>query len=317
MIEDIRDITSFKWGTVTTDDTPGPLAVRLDGDTTPLVINDSLIDPLLLEVGDRVRVELTLRKAVIHGKAGGAPIPAGDWVGRLVWHTSSTLPDATWVLPSGQALLRASYPDLNALYAADGYPYGAGNGSTTFNVPDFSGGRAPVPVQSATSIGTATFANATDLVTRAAHGLVDGDRVYFTGGTMPTGLTASTRYFVRNSTLNTFQLSATPTGSIINFTSDGSGTRTLFSDNFPIGYAGGEKAHTITSGETARTYANIRRFAGDANDYLGGSSNPYGIDATYTSGGVEYSIAMVQGGERPHNTMSPYLAVPLILKALA
>lgn len=34
---------------------------------------------------------------------------------------------------------RADYPRLNAVYAAMGYPFGAGNGTTTFNVPDARG----------------------------------------------------------------------------------------------------------------------------------------------------------------------------------
>lgn len=67
MIRDVKDITSFKWGTVSSK---GPLKVTLDGDTAPLAMTpDSLIDPANLAVGDRVRVELTQRKAVVHGKA--------------------------------------------------------------------------------------------------------------------------------------------------------------------------------------------------------------------------------------------------------
>lgn len=78
-IRDIRDLTSFKWATVTGT---APLAIRLDGDTAPLaLIPDSLVDPLLLVVGDRVRVELSLRKVVIHGKSNGVatPTPAQPW----------------------------------------------------------------------------------------------------------------------------------------------------------------------------------------------------------------------------------------------
>ncbi|QKN87782.1 minor tail protein [Microbacterium phage Nebulous] len=69
-IQTIGDMTSFKWATVTR---VSPLAIRLDGDTDPLaMVPDSLVPTLLLAVGDRVRVELTQRKVVIHGKANGA-----------------------------------------------------------------------------------------------------------------------------------------------------------------------------------------------------------------------------------------------------
>ena len=65
-VQTVGDITSFKWATVTG---VSPLAIRLDGDTSPLaLIPDSLIDPAMLTVGDRVRVELSLRKVVVHGK---------------------------------------------------------------------------------------------------------------------------------------------------------------------------------------------------------------------------------------------------------
>ncbi|AXQ52885.1 minor tail protein [Microbacterium phage Neferthena] len=69
-VQTIGDMTSFKWATVTS---ASPLAIKLDGDTDPLaMVPDSLIPALLLAAGDRVRVELTMRKVVIHGKANGA-----------------------------------------------------------------------------------------------------------------------------------------------------------------------------------------------------------------------------------------------------
>ncbi|QZD98976.1 minor tail protein [Microbacterium phage Jefe] len=49
-----------------------------------------------------------------------------------------------WILAQGQALSRADYPDLFALI---GTTYGAGNGTTTFNLPDMRG-RVPVGLDS-------------------------------------------------------------------------------------------------------------------------------------------------------------------------
>jgi hypothetical protein len=69
VITDVKDITSFKWATVTAI---GPLRIRLDGDTAALLLTpETTIDPALLAVNDRVRVELSLRKVIVHGKAGG------------------------------------------------------------------------------------------------------------------------------------------------------------------------------------------------------------------------------------------------------
>lgn len=137
-----------------------------------------------------------------------------------------------------------------ALFAAIGTKYGAGDGSTTFGLPVIPVGGSPVQARpSDANLGTATFTNASDLVTVTAHGLVDGQRVYFTGGTAPTGLSLSTRYYVINATSSTFQLALTKGGAAINFTTDGTGTRTAFNPNFTLGEGGGEDTHLQSRNE--------------------------------------------------------------------
>lgn len=63
-------------------------------------------------------------------------VPIGsvmDWP----WASGSV---PTWaVLPYGQAISRATYPTLHSLASGSGYAYGNGDGSTTFNVPDYRG----------------------------------------------------------------------------------------------------------------------------------------------------------------------------------
>ena len=60
-----------------------------------------------------------------------SPIKAG-FVG--VWPTAN-IPDG-WLLADGSAVSRTTYAELFAVY---GTTYGAGDGSTTFNLPDYSG----------------------------------------------------------------------------------------------------------------------------------------------------------------------------------
>lgn len=60
-----------------------------------------------------------------------------------------------------------------------------------------------------------------DTLTKTAHGLLDGDAVFFLEGTGFTGLTAGRRYFVRDKTTDTFKLAATAAGAAINITLDG------------------------------------------------------------------------------------------------
>ena len=55
----------WRWATVTG---AGPLVIRFDGEDDPVEATpDTLVSGL--QVGDRVRVEITNRRLVIHGKA--------------------------------------------------------------------------------------------------------------------------------------------------------------------------------------------------------------------------------------------------------
>ena len=69
---------------------------------------------------------------------------------------------------------------------------------------------------------------ATNTITSAGHGYVDGDTIIFptqkTGVVLPTGITARTPYYIINSTTDTFKLSLTSGGSAITITGSGTGT---------------------------------------------------------------------------------------------
>lgn len=82
-----------------------------------------------------------------------------------------------------------------------------------------------------TSLGTCTISNASPgVITFTAHGLVATDPIQLTtSGALPTGLTANTTYYVKTVlTANTFTVSATAGGTVINTSSAGSGTHTLY-----------------------------------------------------------------------------------------
>ena len=73
---------------------------------------------------------------------------------------------------------------------------------------------------------TVTFTFATDLVTLAAHGFSDGQKVEFnnSGGGLPAEILVDTTYYIVNSNPGDFQISLTPGGSVHAFTDDGTGT---------------------------------------------------------------------------------------------
>ena len=62
-------------------------------------------------------------------------INAGNIVGEVGFFARNTAPDG-WLKANGAAVSRATY---SALFAAIGTTYGAGDGSTTFNLPDMRG----------------------------------------------------------------------------------------------------------------------------------------------------------------------------------
>lgn len=79
-------------------------------------------------------------------------------------------------------------------------------------------------------VATVTISNASPgIVSLSGHGFAEDDPVVFsTTGTLPTGLTAGTTYYVHGGlTANTFPVSATPGGSAINTSSAGSGTHSV------------------------------------------------------------------------------------------
>lgn len=74
---------------------------------------------------------------------------------------------------------------------------------------------------------TVTFTNSSDVVNWASNNLQDGDIVVFSGaGTMPDTLSKDVPYYVASATTSTIQLKSDPNGSVITFTTNGSGTIT-------------------------------------------------------------------------------------------
>jgi microcystin-dependent protein len=100
---------------------------------------------------------------ILHGIFGN-PYNVPLLAGMEFWGT--TAPNSSFILPLGQALSRATYA---AAFAIMGTTYGAGDGSTTFNVPDL-GGRAVIMKE----------ASATRLT--SAGGGVDGGTMGAVGG---------------------------------------------------------------------------------------------------------------------------------------
>lgn len=86
----------------------------------------------------------TVDAGVVVGPAGGAGPPgppgsSGDAPSGAVMMFAAVIPPTGWLVCDGSAISRSTYASL---FAAISTVYGVGNGSTTFNIPDF---RARVP----------------------------------------------------------------------------------------------------------------------------------------------------------------------------
>jgi len=86
----------------------------------------------------------------------------------------------------------------------------------------------------------------TDLINCTAHGWSDTQTIAFYNGTVPTGLTEGTRYYVRDATADTFKVAATSGGAAIDITAAGS-TDCVVSSITEEAYASNGSTHTISS----------------------------------------------------------------------
>jgi len=101
----------------------------------------------------------------------------------------------------------------------------------------------------------ATFTAAvTNIITSAAHGLVNGNTVKLTTTTtLPGGLSLATTYYVISATTNTFKLSLSSGGSEVDITDTGTGTHSFYAYSFAK-FSG----YTTTSSRKTKVY-NVSR----------------------------------------------------------
>jgi microcystin-dependent protein len=66
-------------------------------------------------------------------------------IGAIADYGGASDPSASWLLCDGRAISRTTYAALFTALGGAGTPYGIGDGSTTFNIPDFRGRVAVAP----------------------------------------------------------------------------------------------------------------------------------------------------------------------------
>lgn len=164
---------------------------------------------------------------------------------------------SNWLLCDGSAVSRTTYAELFGVISTT---FGAGDGSTTFNLPDLRGRNV---VGAGTGTKVATFASRSSNVITVT-GLSDknnnefqtGQAVVFSStGTTITGLTSGNTYYVIRVSNTSFSLASSQAnavaGTAITLSGDGTGTRT-FTKTFTaraVADSGGEEFHNQTTSE--------------------------------------------------------------------
>ena len=100
-----------------------------------------------------------------------------SYPGLVMWDSGSSTARSGWLACDGTAVSRTTYSALNSVYSGVTYPWGNGDGSTTFNTPDGKGrtligiDAASARVASFTTLGSAGGVGTVALVTAelAAH----------------------------------------------------------------------------------------------------------------------------------------------------
>jgi microcystin-dependent protein len=134
--------------------------------------------------------------------------------GGVIAYGGATAP-AGWLLCDGSVVSRNTYPALFIALGGTSSPYGLGDGSTTFNLPDYRGmflrGVASIPSVTITAVDTAASG---ETVTVTGHPYRrNGVPVRLTGS-LPTPLQANTTYFTIVVDANKLAFAATEANAI-------------------------------------------------------------------------------------------------------
>jgi len=251
-------------------------------------------------------------------------------VAKIEMYGGSSAPTG-WLLCDGSAISRTTYAVLFAVISTS---YGAGDGSTTFNVPDLRG-RIPVGAGTGTWVKTFTASNSSGSLLLT----VPSNQVFYTGtpfvpsttGTLPTGLSPSTTYYAIYESATTIKVATSlanaETGTAIAWTDAGTGTHTatVTLSARALGDIGGEESHAELSTEVAlhgHTVNDPTHYHGIPNSTVSGAAaywyppvGPNNGAGAYITNPASTGITVNNStGGLAHNNMQPFGVVNYIIK---
>lgn len=159
---DAPDPTVMRVAVVIAVETTGDRRVQLDIADTAWI---NRVQDTMIQVGDRVSVLQQGPVMLVIGRLVGSD--AFTPIGAVMPFAGATAP-VNWLIADGTAVSRTTYA---ALFAVCGTTYGAGNGSTSFNLPNLTN-RVPVAAGGSYSRGATGGASTVTLTTSTmpSHG---------------------------------------------------------------------------------------------------------------------------------------------------
>lgn len=135
-------LTTYSNGTLTTENT-NPIVTDANGYFRMFVAAGVLVKLVVLDDLDAEQYTLDNLEPMVDPTIPDPDVTAVPTGGCIFWPNAAALPGSVgdWLACDGSAVSRATFSDLNDLYAAMSppYPFGNGNGTTTFNVPNMTG----------------------------------------------------------------------------------------------------------------------------------------------------------------------------------
>ena len=236
-------------------------------------------------------------------------------IGDIKMTARLTAPDG-WLICDGSTISRTQY---SALFGAIGTQFGSGDGSTTFNLPDF---RSRMPLGAGQGVYNLSF-NSADVNIGTNIITIPSNKVIYTGtpvklvsqGVAPTGLVNGTTYYAIKLTDTTITLATSVINAVANtsidITTQGSGINTLiitYSDR-TVGEIGGQEQHNQTEGEL------VKHDHDYSNHYLTEyCSNAFNTDESCADEPMHTVSTSITGGSQPFNVMNPYVGVNFVIK---
>jgi microcystin-dependent protein len=215
--------------------------------------------------------------------------------GVVVAFAGGTAPTG-WLICDGSAVSRTTYA---ALFAAIATAYGAGDGSTTFNLPDLRGraavgkddmgGSAANRLQVPTTINTTS--GSSSVAVASAANLAIG--MFVVSANVPAGATIVA---INGTTLTlSANASATASGTSARFS--------LLSDAQSLGSSGGSQVHTLAVGQ-------MPAHSHSYNDWAAPGTGTVGPGSNFGTGSATGST----GGGQPHPNLQPSITMNYVIK---